>query len=171
MKFHLLLCIAILFTFPGCAGIPELEAVDFDDLELVLPTGWTSKDLSEHQTKIVVFTPEDNTRRESIALVRTHDLPTAARQDFARLRKYLADAQTNMPGGKFAAVHSVRTKHGLAGVRVDGEFVPDGTRSTYRRMHAVLVDGTSLIHILYTARDANATTFDLVLDSLTKKAG
>ncbi len=174
MRGHLALAIfAMLSTLPGCLGDSEvdLEVAKLGDLEYAIPAGWTSKDLSEHQTKIIVWAPSDNPRKETVALMRTRDLPTAVKSDFAHLQQFLLDTEKSLPNGRFGSAHRLSTKHGLVGMRVDGEFVPDGTKASYRRIHAVLIDGTALVHILYTARDADAKTFDLVLDSLTKKAG
>ena len=161
-----------LFAGAACASSPELELeiTTFAGLELAIPEGWTSTSQSEHQTKIVVFRPKDNDRKESITVMRTRELPALAKADGGHVRQLLSDAQRSLLDGKPGRASHVRTKHGFLGARVETDFVPVGAKTTYRRIHAVVLDGSSLVHVLYTARNANPKTLDRVLDSLTRKA-
>ncbi len=54
---------------------------------------------------------------------------------------------------------------------MEGSFTPAGVTQPYGRVHAVVVDGDSLVHVLYTAQqpDASLETFDGVLDTLQRK--
>lgn len=161
-----------LFLGTACASSsgPEVETTTFEGLEFAVPEGWTSASQSEHQTKILVVRPNDNDRKESITVMRTREMPALANTDAAYLQQLLADAQRSLLDGKPGRATRVRTKHGFVGARVEADFVPDGTSAHYHRIHAVVRDGTSLVHLLYTARDADPGTFELVLDSLTRKA-
>jgi hypothetical protein len=62
----------------------------------------------------------------------------------------------------------VKTARGLVGARVDLDFVPPGQPSRYRRVHVVLVDGSALVHVLYTAKhaDVEGDAIGVVLDNL-----
>ena len=161
-----------LFAGAACASSaePELEITTFEGLQLAIPEGWTSTSQSEHQTKIVVFRPNDNDRKESITVMRTREMAALARADRGHLQQLLSDAQRSLLDGKPGRASQVRTKHGFLGARVEADFVPDGMKTKYHRIHAVVLDGSSLVHVLYTARDANPKTLDRVLDSLTRKA-
>ena len=163
---------ALIVALCGCAGSvgAELERHKLGDLEYGVPEQWQSIDQSEHQTKIIVWRPADNSSKESIAVMRTRALPAIASSE-DHLSQFLADAQTRLPQARFAPVALVKTARGLTGVRVEGDFVPDGVTDSYHRIHAVVVDGTSLVHVLYTAREPNRETFNVVLDSLMRKAG
>ncbi len=156
----------------GCAGSigTELEVHKLGDVEYGIPEHWQSIDQSEHQTKIIVWRPTDNPNKESIALMRTRAMPALVNSE-KHLLKFLADAQTRLPQGHFASVANLETKRGLMGMRIEGDFVPDGVAASYHRMHAVVVDGNSLVHVVYTAREPNREVFNLVLDSLIRKAG
>jgi hypothetical protein len=164
--------VVALLTACASEAPPELETANLDGLEYAVPAGWKSNNQSEHQTKIIVWTPSggDNTRHESIALMRTRELPALVKSDVANIQRFLTDAQRSLPHAKGGKALRFKTKHGLVGARVESDFIPDGTKSEYRRFHAVVIDGASLVHVLYTAADANRETFNLVLDSLTRKA-
>jgi hypothetical protein len=58
------------------------------------------------------------------------------------------------------------TRHGFSGLRVEGTFTPPNQAASYHRIHAVLVDGESLVHVLYTARDPDRDYIEAVLDGL-----
>jgi hypothetical protein len=51
---------------------------------------------------------------------------------------------------------------------VDGTFVPTGMTVPYQRIHVVMLDGTSLIHVMYTAKQASREpeALDVVLASM-----
>ena len=72
---------------------------------------------------------------------RTERSPAVAKAGLPALEPYLRAAQRSLPQVQMRAVKQVATLHGLAGVRVDVDFVPPGMNERYRRVHAVLVDG------------------------------
>jgi hypothetical protein len=85
--------------------------------------------------------------------------------------RLLEEATRGLPRGAFGPPSQFRSKTGLLGVSVEGKFVPPGQDRAYRRTHAVLFDGTSLVHVIFTSRsaDANAEPFQIVLNSLRRK--
>lgn len=162
------MCCALLAL--GCAGDGrETRSASIDGLAYSVPAEWQSKNQSEHQTKIALWTPDDNDRKESVAIVRTRAMPALVHADFQRIQQLLSDAQKNLPRGSFGVASRFKSQHGLTGARIAGSFVPDGGVVHYHRFHAVVIDRDSLVHVIYTATDANQSTFDLVLDSLARK--
>jgi hypothetical protein len=65
----------------------------------------------------------------------------------------------------------VRTKHGLTGARLSVDFVPQGQTATYHRVHVLLVEDKALVSVIYTAREPNAETLDLVLETIRHEEG
>ena len=61
------------------------------------------------------------------------------------------------------------TKNGFSGIRVEGEFVPPNKETPYRRLHAVVVDGGSLVNVIYTAKQLDHESFDAIVDSLSRE--
>jgi hypothetical protein len=163
------LLISILLA--SCSGETPPERHELGTLKYAVPAEWTSRDQSEHQTKIVVWTPSPaaNARKESIALMRTRELPALTKSSFAYVQHCLSEAQRGLPQAAFGITTRFKTKHGLVGARIEGDFVPAGADMPHRRMHAVVIDGNSLVHVLYTARNARPEAFARVLDSLIRK--
>jgi hypothetical protein len=167
---RVVVALAMLSSCTGSDADEELEVANIGGLQYAVPAGWKSQDQSEHQNKIIVWRPSDNPRKESIALIRSKELPALVKGDFGHIEQFLAEAQKSSSDGTFTAVTRFKTNRGLVGARTEGDLVPDAaSHTTYRRMHAVLIDGTSLVHVLYTARNPNPKTFRLVLDSLIRK--
>jgi hypothetical protein len=156
----------------GCASEAprEMQTASIEGLEYAVPADWENKDQSDHQTKIVVWSPTNNPRKESVTIVRTRAMPALVHADFTRIEQLLTDAQGGLSHANFGRTQRVTTKRGLIGAEVTGTFVATTKdAASYRRFHAVVVEGDSLVHVLYTARDANRDTFDLVLESITRK--
>lgn len=84
------------------------------------------------------------------------------------LARYLREAQGSLRGGSFGRTSHFTSGNGFAGVSVEGTFTPFPDR-TYRRTHAVLVDGTSLVHVIYTSTDPRPEALQLVINSLQRK--
>lgn len=149
---------------------PALDTATIGSLSFGVPSGWERKELSNHDRAMAEWTPaaDDNERKEALTVVRT-ERPAMAKATPRQLQRSLADAQRHLPLGTFSAPTSFTTRHGLRGVRVEGQFVPPGRGTPYRRIHAVLVDGTALVNVLYTARELDRESFDAVLDSFIGK--
>jgi hypothetical protein len=157
----------------GCASPgPSTERAVLDGLAYSVPAGWSSRDLSDRRARVVVWSPADNTRKETVTIVRTEPLPLVSKTGPDRLAGLLDQAQRSLPRARFGSPTRFTTRHGLAGVRIEGEIVPPlGERRPYRRLHAVLVDATtsSLVHVLYTASNPDSDAFELVIDSLRRE--
>jgi hypothetical protein len=70
-------------------------------------------------------------------------------------------------------VRPIEAGRGLEGVRVEASFVPAGQKEPYRRVHVALTDGSTLIHVLYTAKqpDRSFAALELVLANLRNEEG
>jgi hypothetical protein len=153
----------IALTLVACASSdPPLEHATIGSLEYGAPSGWVSRDLSGRNLPSFEWTPLDNEHKQSITIVRRErPIASSSRQ----LGALVASAQ---PTGRFGAPNQITTKSGLRGVRIEGAFARGST--TYHRIHAVLVDGSSLVHVIYTAREPDRETFDAVVDSFRQGA-
>jgi hypothetical protein len=148
------LSLALIAGLAACSGSSG-QKVSFAHLVFEVPTGWDHKDTSRRDVATTVWTPDDNDRKESITVIRTDEVPVVANAGEATLRQYLANAQAGLPGARVTPVKAVHTKLGLSGVSTTVDYVPPGMRDHYHRVHVVLVDGTSLVHVIYTARTAD----------------
>jgi hypothetical protein len=119
----------------------------------------------------MLWTPDDNEHHESVTLQRTPPMPALSDSGPPTPRRLLGEAMRGLPGGAFAAPVEMRSKMGLLGVSVDGTFIPPGQDHAFRRIHAVLFEGTTLVHVMFTAGDADVDPepFNVVLDSLHTK--
>jgi len=157
-----LLCLLIV---TACADRErDVTTAQVGNVEYAVPEGWAMRDVSQNASTIRVWTPSANTRKQSITIIRTQSLPAMARADHDRLAVALGQTLRQ-------PARPVRTKRGIAGVRVDGRFTPPDTRTSYARSHMVFTDGDTLVHVIYTSVDPDNTVFDLVLDHLARKAG
>jgi hypothetical protein len=115
------------------------------------------------------WTPSDNAHKESVDVFRVARA-AAAKSPTDRIERFLVEAQQKLLQGRFSAPSHFTTRHGLKGVRIEGEFLPPNQTNKYQRLHAVLVDGTSLVHVIYTAREADRENFELVVSSFGRGA-
>jgi hypothetical protein len=115
-----------------------------------------------------VWQPDDNDRKESITVIRTGLSPAVAKAGASGIEPYLAAAQRSLPDARVSKTKRITTAKGLHGARVDVEFTPQGQSEPYRRAHVVLVDGSALVHVLYTALepDRDFDALGVVLDNL-----
>jgi hypothetical protein len=143
--------LALLAGLAACGGSSN-QRISFAHLTFEVPDGWGHKDTSRRGVATTVWTPDENDRKESITVIRTDEVPVAAQAGDAVLGQYLEDAQKGLPDARVAPVTTVHTRLGLMGVRTEVDYVPPGLRDRYHRVHVVLVDGRSLVHVIYTAR-------------------
>lgn len=161
----------VLLALAACGNeSAPTELHEIGSLEYEMPVGWQSRDQSQSGRRIVVWTPDDNPRKESITLVRSEALPALTKAGVGALEHHLVRAQLGL-AGRFSPAQVTRSKHGLAGVRLHGSFVPPSDTRTYTRAHAVFIDGEHLVHVLYTAQiaDTSHETLSQVIDSLARK--
>lgn len=151
---------------------PDVSWQSIEGLQYAVPVGWAVRDQSEQTRKILVWTPDENGNKESVTVIRTQPLVNLTKVGLPRMRGLLAAASKGLSKGSFSEPTQVQTSRGFVGMRVDGQFVPPGTSSPYRRIHVVMLDGTSLVHVLYTSRNLSADpeALRVVLETLHRKA-
>jgi hypothetical protein len=150
------------------------EKAQLHDLSFDVPLGWQRIDKAHPGLETAEWRPQDTENyKESITVMRTELAPAVAKAGEPALEPYLRAAQRSLPDIHMLDVKHVATSKGLTGVRVDVDYVPPGLKDRYRRSHAVFVDGTQLVHVLYTARhdDADPAVLDLVVENLAHKEG
>lgn len=147
---------------------PAREHVTFASLAFDVPAQWQRTDQTRRGVATAVWQPEDNDRKESITVIRTDLSPAVAKAGASAIELYLAHAHRSLPHARTSKVQRITTAKGLDGARVDLDFTPPGQNENYRRVHVVLVDGSSLVHVLYTAKhpDRDLGALGAVLDNL-----
>jgi hypothetical protein len=159
---------ALLLLFLASCASSERDVVTakIDTLDYVAPMGWKPRDVSSHRGTVIEWTPDgDNDRKESLVVSRVEQ-PALAMSPL-HLRRALVETTSRLPDARFSSPRSFVTRSGLSGWRTEGTFSPLGPRAgTYQRIHAVLVDGSSLVHVLFTARDLDREHIDVVLDGI-----
>jgi hypothetical protein len=164
---------ALFATIAACGRGSSRQQIDFAHLTFEVPSGWTHHEMKLRGMQTEVWTPADNARKESITILRTERAPIAAHADPSALSQLVESAQAGFTQAHVSPPISVKTAHGLSGVRVEVSYLPPGQTQRYHRVHVVLVDGTSLVHVLYTAKtpDVKLTGLHAVLDTIREGEG
>ena len=161
--------LVLILALAACGRGASRQRVEFANLTFELPGNWVHQDTSRRGLATTVWTPDDNAdRKESISVIRTELAPAVAQAGVPAIDRLLESAQVSLPDARMLGRSQVKTASGLTGTRIDISFVPPGLHERYRRVHVVLVDGASLVHVLYTARspEDDLSTFNLVLGSI-----
>ncbi len=162
MNRRVLLASVLAIAATACVRSGERSA--FATLDYLVPAGWSYRNLSKPQRALVEWKPAgENARDECVLILRTPRPAIASSPP--HLVRLLKESQAELQDPKFDLPHRVETRWGLAGMQVAGSFTPKG-ESTSQRLQAILIDGFSLIHVIYTAREPNREVFELVLDSI-----
>jgi hypothetical protein len=167
-------CWTTLVLISACgSSVPEVEYASIGELELSIPARWHGRDTSRPDAAVMIWTPDENVSRESVSVIRTRRLPEMSGIGPLAIGRILNDAIRTLPRETFAPSITLRTKFGFLGASVDGLFVPPGSDHPYHRIHAVLLDGDSLVHVIFTTAStgANAEAYYIVLESLRRKVG
>lgn len=169
MKRYLVFVVAAAAA-PACSS-GDAVAVQWqtlDGLNYAVPTEWVSIDQSEQFRKVVVWAPPSNTSKQTVSVIRTRPTPSVTSVGLPKMERLLAATLAGLPSSKFSAPEKIVTAKGLAGMRARGEFLPQGATQHYIREHAVLLDGDALVHVMFTAQDANTSreSMQVVLDTL-----
>lgn len=156
----------LLIALAGCSSSePSLVSARLATLEYRVPDGWVSRDRSTIQRATVEWTPEgDNDRKESLVVSRVESPAFAVERSRPHLKRQLVEANNQLPQASFTPPKAFITQSGLFGLRVDGTFTPPHQVGVYHRTHAVLVEGKTLVHVLFTARDSDRESIEAVLD-------
>lgn len=157
----------VLVTMPACSSDSiETQSVEVASVAFDVPATWQRHDANRRGVAIAEWIPDENGRKESVTVIRTETSPAVAKAGTASVEPLLIAAQKSLANVRASRVKRVTTARGMSGARVDIEFVPSGLEDRYHRTHVVLVDGSALVHVLYTARAPNAAVLELVLASI-----
>jgi hypothetical protein len=146
----------------------DVQPGQLGNLHFNAPLHWTHTDSNARSQPTSVWVPEDNPNKESVEIVRAKLGPGLSDHDLPGLESALEHAQIGLPEVRVGSPTSFLTARGRMAVMVPVDFVPHGASQRYRRLHAMVVDGKSLIHVLYTAAvaDDSASAFQTVLQSI-----
>ena len=159
--------VILLLVACSTSGPPQLETTSLGSLEYGAPAGWRSRDLSTPRNVTIEWTPPNNEAKRAITIIRAERPALAA--NVAHVERLLAEAVRGLPRGSFAPTTRFTSRNGLAGVRVEGTFVPAGQTRTYQRMHAILLVDDALVHVVATAVSADREELDAVVESVHRK--
>ena len=162
----------LVFALCSCGSSAEPPA-SLGDLRYAAPPSWQQHDINDRERLIARWVPDDNVNKESISVIRTQLRPTLKSAQAPAFESLLAEAQKTLPNGHVSAPTMLRTSKGLSAIRIDADFVPAGLRASYHRVHAIVVDGSALVHVMYTAKtpDPDLKIFHLVLDTIHREEG
>ena len=157
----------------ACGRTSTRHRIDFAHLSFDLPGDWTHHEATRRGVDTAICTPTENDRKESVTVIRSELAPLTARAGGGTLSQLLETAQADLPGVRVSKVTSIKTDSGLSGARIEADFIPPGQTEHYYRVHVVLVDGSSLVHVLYTARsaDPDVGTLNAVLATIRDEEG
>jgi hypothetical protein len=161
-----LVLLAWLAELASCASsAPAVDLAKIETLEYAVPAGWKQRDVSSPFEKAHEWKPDgENERKESLVVSRV--ARPALAKSRPHLRRTIVEANNQLPRARFSPPTSFVTRGGLPGLRVEGTFTPPNQAVAYHRIHAVLVDEASLVHVLYTARELDREHIEAVLDGL-----
>jgi hypothetical protein len=148
---------------------PSREHATLASLHFDVPSEWQRTDSNQRGVQQSEWKPADNDRKETITIIRSERSPAVAKAEVATLEQLLAIAQRSLRGIRASKPKPIATSHGMAGARIDVEFLPTSAADRYHRVHVVLADkGGALVHVMYTARtpDPELRALSIVLDTL-----
>ena len=93
--------LAICACLAACASGPSTDRATLGNLELEVPSGWSSRDLSTRHRAMSEWSPPANEHRQSITVVRAERAGLGKKP--ARVRKLLEEAQHGLPNGAFSS--------------------------------------------------------------------
>jgi hypothetical protein len=155
----------------SCSGADSVREETLGSVAFDVPSEWQRDTVELRFGQRSEWRPPSNERHEALTIVRTDESPQLARADRDYLGKLLVQAQLSLRNARVTQLSPVVTAKGLVGLRLSVAFVPSGEKDTYQRVHVLLVDGHALINVLYTARDPEHRTLDLVLDTIHHEEG
>jgi len=146
-------CLTLVALIAACSSSePPREHVQLGPLTFDVPADWSRVEANRRGVSTAIWSPPENVRKETLTVTRSLLVPVTAQAGPLVLQEQLARANT-LPGAKRSGVEFFVSQQGLNGARVELDYVPPNSSERYHRIHAVLVDGDALVHVLYTARD------------------
>lgn len=171
MRPHKLVLLALLVLLAACnSGALPVEAQEIGALEYEMPNNWKVHVRQESGRQVAEWVPDENDRKESITIVYSEPLPALAKAGRGHVARHLVDLQRTLHG-TFDSPVQVKSRHGFAGVSVDGSFTPSDAAHPYHRTHAALIADDRIVHVLYTAPQgvSNRELVSAVINSFHRK--
>ena len=109
MKLHLALA---LVATSGCSSSEPGDAATLGGLTYLVPSGWSSKDLSTRQRPMFEWTPTDNEHKEALDVFRVERI-ALAKTAGGQIDRLLVEAQQKLQQGKFSAPTHFTTRNGM----------------------------------------------------------
>lgn len=134
-----------------------------------VPAEWQHTQQSRPGVWTSTWVPEGpNPGKETLVIVRNEQVSARIGERFDDLEQLLARAQGALRKGKASPALQVKTDQGMIGARIEVDFVPLESGEKYHRVHVALLDGNSIVNVIYTARDPDPAyaTLRLVLSSI-----
>ncbi len=156
----------------GNASYPERDTqhAKLGSLGFEVPSEWHNELTTQPGLDSVTWTPAatSNERKESVVVIRSERSPIISKAGQPALERMLAGAQKSLRNARISTVTPITTGEGLTGARIEVDYVPPGLAATYHRVHVMVLDGSAVINVLYTARDPdpNLEVLDIVLASI-----
>ena len=166
--------VTIALVFVGCGGgEPAHDQAQLASLRFDVPAEWRRSDWHHRGLATSQWVPQDNDRKESIAIIRSERSPSTANAGTETLEQLLAAAQRALRAVRASKTTPLKTARGLSGARIDVDFVPAGLTERYHRVHVVLSADGALVHVLYTAKkpDRDLKALSIVLDTIHHEEG
>ena len=148
--------IVLVAMISACASSSvETQAAKLGNLAYDAPADWHHTDTHEPRSTTATWVPTDNNeRKESLIVIRSQLDPALAKAGAPEVERLLAAAQRELPQLSLSKTTTqFVTDHGLTAMRLEADFVPVGQKSKYHRTHIALIDGATLIHLIYTSPD------------------
>jgi len=168
MRIAVVFLLAVVLDW-GCSTnkAPDTQPARLGDLTYEIPAGWRHFDTMTPRSASSEWTPAQNSRRESVDVIRTELSPRLARAGRAAIEDVLLSAQRGLHNAKVSRISGLTSPYGLVGAQVEVDYTPQGLDRTYHRIHVVLFDGANkVVHILYTAEDPQFDAISIVLNSI-----
>lgn len=149
----------------------EVERAKLGTISFNVPAGWHRVDGDRPGVVSAEWRPVDNTRKESILVIRSKAFAVAATSTREDLEQLLV--KSHATARNVTSPTHLSTPLGKDVVRVEFDFQPPNTSQSYHRVHVLMRDDDSIVHVLYTARtpDEDLAELRFLLDSVRREQG
>jgi hypothetical protein len=145
-----------------------VQQAQLGNLHYNAPRDWNHTDSNARSQPTSLWVPEENPHKESVEVIHTHLGPGLDGNNLTALENALEHAQIALPKAHVGSPTMFVTARGRTAIVVSADFVPAGANQPYHRVHAMIVDGKDVVHVLYTAAvaDESESAFETVLQSI-----
>ncbi|MEP6862023.1 MAG: hypothetical protein ABJE66_15470 [Deltaproteobacteria bacterium] len=164
----------VLAFMVGCSTSTQDPVESLGDVNYTPPPStWSHHDTKEIGRLVSRWRPDENPNKESISIIRATVQGRSRGASPDQLEAMLVQAQHALPSPSVQSPTVGKTKRSLPEVEIASDFVPVGLKDSYHRVHAMILDGEVVVHVLYTARtpDPSLAMFRQVVDSIRRGEG